>query len=122
MNEFWDRLGISTSILCILHCLLTPVLIVLMPFAGHALAHSWFHWVIVSLVVPVAIWALWNGYRLHKQKRVLWLGSVGLTLVCLALYFGEDSLNAEIALMVTGGVLLTFAHYSNLRQCQREHH
>ncbi|MBX3023040.1 MAG: MerC domain-containing protein [Bdellovibrionales bacterium] len=122
MNEFWDRLGISTSILCILHCLLTPVLVVFLPFAGEELAHGWFHWIIVCVVVPVAIWALWNGYRLHRLKRVLWLGSVGLIFVCLALYVGYYDLNYEIILMISGGLLLSMAHFSNLRQCQRTHH
>lgn len=118
MNGFWDRLGISTSILCMLHCLLTPLLVIFIPVLGQYFSHEWFHAVIAVVVIPVAVWALWNGYRLHKNKRVLWLGTPGIIIVCLAMFTGIHDLRYEFALMLVAGLLLTSAHYINLRSCQ----
>lgn len=33
-SNFWDRAGISASFLCILHCLITPFLITLIPIVS----------------------------------------------------------------------------------------
>jgi hypothetical protein len=121
MNQFWDRLGISASILCILHCLLTPALVVGMPFVGHWMAHGWFHLAIVLVVVPVAVWALWNGYRLHHKKNVLWLGGLGIALVIGAVTIGRSGFWLEVSMMTSAGVLLGTAHWINLSVCQRTH-
>ncbi len=118
MNVFLDRLGISASILCIVHCLATPVLVIFMPLLGGTFAHGWFHLVIAALIIPVAVLALWRGYRLHHRIQVLYLGGLGLILICLAL--GLDP-SYEIPLMVAAGVLLASAHYLNLKICQANH-
>ena len=117
MNQFWDRLGISASLLCILHCLLTPVLIVAVPMTGAYFTHGYFHIAIAALVIPVAFWALLNGYRLHRNPRVLVFGALGLIFVSLALLQHSD-IKAEFMLMIVGGFLLTWAHYTNLRCCR----
>lgn len=121
MNAFWDRLGISASIFCIVHCLFTPLLVVMVPFVGQTLAHGWFHVGIAALVIPLAVWALWNGYRQHRTRRILWLGGIGLVFVALALFAGAETQWVEVALMSTGGVLLALAHLGNLRACQISH-
>lgn len=122
MNGFLDRLGISASLLCILHCVLTPLLVVMVPFVGTQLAHGWFHAVIAAIVVPVAVWALWNGYRQHNDARVLWLGGIGLGFVALALLLPGEVLQREFILMSIGGLSLAGAHLLNLRRCQPDHH
>lgn len=119
MNQSWDRLGISASILCILHCLLTPVLVVGMPFVGHFFAHAWFHIVIVVFIVPIAVWALWNGYRIHRKRSVLWLGGIGIALVLAAVTFGRSGFWLEMILMTSAGLLLGTAHWINLSVCQQ---
>lgn len=130
MTEFWDRLGISASLLCALHCLLTPALILLVPFLGETLTAHWFHIIIAGVVFPVAILALWSGYRRHHLRGVLILGGIGLTLMSIGIWFGWNSggqhshhahgqLNGkEILFMVTAGVVLSCAHYINLRECR----
>lgn len=122
MNEFWDRLGISASMLCLVHCLVTPVLILLAPFVGNFLSQPIFHIVIVAIVFPVATWALWLGYRLHHMKRMLWLGVLGLTLIACAMTLGKNDPHVEMLFMVSAGVFLSSAHYLNLRACRHHRH
>ena len=121
MTEFWDRLGISASLLCILHCALTPAFIIFIPYLGHSLAHEWVHWASVLVIVPVAFIALLRGYKRHHQKRVLWLGGAGLLLITLAMTAGKSNFDLEVPFMIAAGALLTAAHWFNLRVCRRLH-
>lgn len=121
MRDIWDRIGISASLLCVIHCLFTPALVILLPFAGEALAHGWFHVAIVAIVFPVAVWALWNGYLLHRQKRVLWMGGLGILLIGVALYYAYEHSNLEFVFMTIAGLLLAGAHLINLRACRLGH-
>ena len=123
MSEFWDRLGISTSLLCIVHCLATPFLVLLVPFAGEFMEHRWFHLIIAIVVLPVAAIALARGYRLHQKKSTLWWGAIGIAFVGIALIFGErDQKIFEFCCMMIGGAGLITAHYLNLKECRHHHH
>lgn len=122
MTHFWDRVGISTSILCVIHCLLTPVLLVSLPFIGQTFASEWVHIFIGTIAIPVAAFALWSGYQSHHQSRVLWLGSAGSFILIAALVLGHDHDQVEIALMVSAGLLLASAHYLNLKHCHCPKH
>src|SRR5262245_14553339 len=118
MNAFWDRLGISASILCVVHCLLTPVALVFLPLVGATLVHGWIHSVIIAVVVPVAVYALWNGYRIHRHSSVIWLAAFGFGAIALAVLFSGGHNSFEAAFMILAGVLLSTAHYKNLRACR----
>jgi uncharacterized membrane protein YvlD (DUF360 family) len=126
MNELWDRLGISASVLCILHCLLTPVLVLAMPLVGGFLSEQWFHAIIAIIIFPVAIFALWRGFRIHRLRRTVVLGGLGLICVLFGMTHGYSVGRAhpesEVVLMILGGSLLALAHYFNLRACRAHSH
>jgi len=121
-----DRLGISASVLCILHCLLTPLLVMTTPFLGDFLSEGWIHVVIAVIIFPVAVMALWRGYRQHHVKSTLYLGIVGLIFVLLSFasgwLSGEIHHRVEIVMMIIGGTFLSFAHYFNMRYCRSHGH
>lgn len=121
MRAVWDKIGISASLLCLIHCLFTPVLVIFLPFLGETLSHQWFHRIIVVVVLPVAVWALYSGYQIHKLKRILWLGAAGLAFLISAMLFGHDDFRVEYALMIIAGILLASAHLVNLRACRLDH-
>ncbi len=131
MTNFWDRLGISASLVCAVHCILTPFLVLAMPIAGEFLSEAWFHSIIAVIVFPVALWALWNGYKKHHDQSVLWLGGIGLSLMAIGLEFPyitstpieESHQNPwSIFTMVVAGLTLAYAHYRNLRSCNHSNH
>ena len=98
--------------------MLTPALVAVVPLLADAGGESWFHAGIVAIVVPVAAWALWNGYRTHRRQRVLWLGGVGILLISVAVVRAD----LETPLMITAGLILSLAHYFNLRVCSHSPH
>jgi hypothetical protein len=117
MNSFWDRLGISASILCAIHCFATPVLVLSMPAIGGFFSHAAFHWVVAAVIFPIAVFALWLGYREHRYTKMLWLGGAGLVLMASAISVEPGTIYETIG-MVAAGMLLSMAHYLNLQACR----
>nr|WP_010133557.1 MerC domain-containing protein [Microbulbifer agarilyticus] len=118
-----DKAAISLSILCAAHCLLLPLLILLVPsIATLTIAGEQFHQWMVAAVLPTSIFALAMGCKSHKQFRFAAMGVAGLALLLLALVLGEEAGElAEKGLTLAGATLLAIAHLQNYRRCQQQH-
>ncbi len=114
----WDRLGIWLSGICLVHCLLLPITLFLLPLGAMLLTwHEDVHLAFALLLVPTTLLAFYQGYRCHHQKRVLgWFG-VGLSLVLLASFPGHDVLGVigGTAVTMLGSGLLIWGHWQNWR-------
>lgn len=78
-----DRIGVFASVLCAIHCIVTPPLLIALPVFGKAWAHPASHWGMALLVVPLAIFALRHGYRLHARKWIVVVGSFGILAILI---------------------------------------
>ncbi len=81
-----DRYGITLSLLCGIHCAISPIIYLLAP----TLVASWWsaksvHIVAALVIVPIAIYALSRGLTRHKNKWPSILGYSGSFLIILAL-------------------------------------
>jgi len=141
-----DRTGVFASIFCAIHCAVAPLLLMLAPTLGGIWVHPLAHLAIASLVLPVAGFALRNGFRAHGRRWVVTVGGLGISLVVLGAvlpYFlssggdccgecdqccpsfvvdeetGAETLNIPPASIITlvGGASLVVAHMANLRCC-----
>ena len=76
------------SIICAVHCLVTPLIVTLLPIISTTFwVHENFHLWMVSLVVPTTTAAMFMGCRKHKDKAVASLGAIGLAfIVFVAIY------------------------------------
>jgi hypothetical protein len=112
-------MGISASILCGIHCLLTPILVLASPLLGKFLSHQAFHLIVALVIYPIAIFALWAGYKIHNYRRMLALGGLGLVFVAAGIVAGLlNRSDHEPALMLAGGLFLIAAHALNIRACR----
>lgn len=111
-----DRVAVALSGLCLLHCLLLPIAIVLMPFLGR-FDESHFHLQLLLVVVPVSVFALVLGFRRHQDKRVLGWGGTGLALLIIGgtVAHSHYGVTADRALTILGSVTLAVTHYMNSR-------
>lgn len=115
---FTDKMAISLSLLCAIHCLVFPLVIVLLPsIAALQLNDEAFHVWMLLAVIPTSIYALTVGCKQHKHYRVLTLGLLGLLLLVLAVILGGVW---EKALTLIGAGIIVLGHYRNYRLCQHE--
>jgi len=77
-----DRLAISMAVVCGIHCLVTPILLVALPIIGTTFwVDKNFHLWMLFLVIPTTCLALFSGCRRHKDRWVLGAGALGLSIL-----------------------------------------
>lgn len=115
--ESWvDRLGIWLSGLCMIHCLATPVLLLMLPMFSMSKS-EWVH-IVLALVLPIVTLAAFvPGYRRHGDHAIIGLGIVGLILIAFAAFDPFKVLNeiTESAVTTFGGLALITGHIRNRR-------
>jgi len=117
-----DKIAISLSFLCALHCLAIPILIALLTnLAIISLDREVFHLGMVVAVLPISIYALTLGCKKHKTPSVMITGLLGLLLLIGAVMFSESHLGeiGEKLLTVIGAALVALSHYQNYSRCQK---
>jgi uncharacterized membrane protein YfcA len=125
INLSADHLGIAASALCVVHCILTPVLISLSAVAAHLLpAEENTHRAFAVLVTLLGAIALLSGFRKHGRRRILVLMAAGLALILTGACCGEHlpSHLAEVLVTLSGSALMITAHRMNhtfCRDCQK---
>ena len=142
-HSWLDSLAISMSVICAVHCLLTPLLITLLPIISTTFwVHENFHLWMVFLVIPTTLLAVFMGCRKHKDKFVAILSVTGLAfIVFVAIYqytfhsvqpladcgvcpscaqMGTIGfLNPTTIFNSTGGLFLASAHFRNFKLCRK---
>lgn len=105
----------SASMLCLVHCLALPFLLLLLPGVIGMFARSEaFHYAALLLVVPTAVAAFWLGYRRHRAIRPVLFGVTGIACLVVALLPGLAE-GAETWLTVAGSLCLVAGHAMNWR-------
>lgn len=120
-RPIWDRLGITLSTLCLLHCVAIPLAGIVVPaFALGRLGGEWVHTLFALVLLPIAAAAFVPGFRRHRNWQVLLLATAGLALL-VAGSGVEIGLDEDAATLVTvaGGALLILAHALNRHLCRR---
>ena len=117
-----DKTAISLSIVCALHCLALPSLLVILPsLTALNLADEMVHiWMLVA-VIPISIYALTMGCRKHKRLSIMLLGLVGLAVLIAAALLGHGILGeaGEKAVVTTGAFIIAVSHWQNHQLCRR---
>lgn len=116
-----DKFAIGLSLLCTIHCLAVPVLLVMLPsLASLQLDNEAFHAWMVLAVLPTSLYALTLGCKKHKRYRLVALGCTGLVLLVSAVLLGEEVLSeaGEKLVTVVGAGLVAWGHLLNFRLCR----
>jgi len=120
-QNFTDKLAISLSLLCALHCLMFPLALIWLPsFAALQLDGESFHiWMLVA-VVPTSVYALIVGYKQHKRYQLLIFGVIGLAFLLSAVLLDEELIghSGEKWLTVIGASIIAIGHFLNFRLCR----
>lgn len=108
-----DRMAITLSGLCLVHCLLTLLLLGALSSLGHLFADPRIHEAGLALATLLAAFALGMGAFRHGNLVPLLLGAPGLALMAGALLVGHGW--PEAVLTMLGVSLVAAAHLVNFR-------
>jgi len=117
-----DRAAIGLSLICVVHCLVTPVAITLLPALGATfLEGETFHYAVLLLVLPTSLVALALGCRKHRSAGVLMTGLLGLLVLCLIPILGDRVTGEhwETTTTIAGAALIALAHVRNFLLCRQ---
>jgi hypothetical protein len=119
LHRHADTAGVTASVLCLIHCLATPVIISLFPdIIPYLPGDAWFHRLLAVGILLCGLAGFVPGYRIHRRRSLLALIVAGITLILVVACSGEGlNRNTELVLSVTGSLLLVTAHLLNRSFC-----
>ena len=114
----WDLAGIGASSLCVLHCVATPLLVVILPVVEAVEKQT--HAAFALAILGIGLLAFWPGYRRHSRWRIAAAAFVGFGLISLGVTApaGLLSESAETVATILGGAILVAAHLRNANFCR----
>lgn len=120
ININYDKIAISFSVVCALHCLLLPIVVIFLPsISATFLGTEDFHKTLLYFVIPSSIIALSLGCKMHGKYEVYSYGFFGIGALLFASFFGHDYLGevGEIFLTLIGAGIVSLGHYKNQKLC-----
>ena len=113
----WDALGITTSILCAIHCAVLPLVVASLPVLGINIVHNlFFEYGMIGLAFLIGTWALSHGFRKHHRRYIPWLLFTSGMLFLIAKQLWHQY---EFQLLPFAVVLIIAAHLLNYRLCKK---
>lgn len=79
-----------------------------------------FHKLMLWLVLPTSVVALFLGCRKHKKWQIAGTGALGIALLIGVAFFGHElfGLTGEKIATGIGGIILACSHFLNYQACQ----
>ena len=109
----WDALGVTTSVLCAIHCAVLPLAVASLPVLGiNIVHHPGFEYGMIGLAFIIGTRALWHGFRHHHRRMVPWLLFLVGMIVLIAKQIWHDY---ELALLPFAVMMIVGAHVLNFR-------
>ncbi|HMH21469.1 MAG TPA: MerC domain-containing protein [Puia sp.] len=112
----WDALGVTTSLLCAIHCAVLPLLIASLPVLGvNIIDNPRFEYGMIGLAFAIGSWALWHGFRHHHRRLAPVLFFMGGMILLLAKQLWHEY---QFRLLPFAVILIIVAHVLNYRLCR----
>jgi len=111
-----DRIGITATSLCALHCILLPVILPALPLLGLSFLadHTWEH-VFLVMTAILGSFALFSGFKkYHKRLYPFYLLFLGVFIYWIKHDFSEA---LEPYFIILGASLIVAAHVINIKLC-----
>ena len=112
----WSTDGVMGSLVCLVHCLLLPLAVVVLPWLV-LFEEEWLHRGLAVALAAPALLAFVFGWRRHGRWLPGFLMAGGLVVLNAAAFAAPE--HWETGLTVLGGLFLIAAHGLNRHLCHR---
>ena len=112
-----DRIGLSLSVLCAVHCVGTLVLVAGLGLGGSFLLNPAIHRVGLILAMVIVGVAIGAGALRHRKRAPFVIAVMGLTFMAAGMAASRES--EEAVLTIIGVSLVACAHVLNVRHLHR---
>jgi len=114
-----DKIGVSLSAICLVHCLALPVIMATLPFVSFLsfMKNPIFEGLIALFAIINAVAAVTTGYKKHKKlvvPAILLSGSILLALF----FFAHDFIHNNEYVITIGAFLIGIGHLFNGSYCK----
>ena len=116
-----DVSAVGLSSLCLVHCLMLPVVVSVYPATiALTLSDEVFHVFMVLMAIPISVLALFFGCRSHRSYSVGLTGALGIGLLFMSAFLPHELAGetGERLLTVSGALSLSVSHILNFRLCR----
>lgn len=108
-----DALGVTTSVLCAIHCAILPLAVASLPVMGINIIHNTpFEYGMIGLAFIIGTAALWHGFNRHHHRLTPWLLFTGGMILLIA---KEIWPKYELIFLPFAVSLIVLAHWLNYR-------
>lgn len=116
-HKWTHYLGVVSSLLCLIHCLAIPVVLVVFPaftsFNLSSIDPFWEHVFVVLAIISV--FTIIQIHKTHNKFSVaLPLAFLGVLILTISLFLGHDTASY---LLPVGSMCILFGHIMNLKLC-----
>lgn len=116
-HKWTHYIGVGSSLLCLVHCLALPVLLVAFPaFTSIDLTviDTFWEYVFIGLSI-VSVYTIVQMHRTHKRySAALPIAFFGVIMLLIALFVHHDNFGYFLP---AGSILILVAHVLNLKMC-----
>ena len=111
-NKIMDRLGMWLSGLCLIHCILLPILFVLIPILGlesfnlTEVSERYIHSIFFVFIILIGIFSFYPAYKIHNKKKPFLLFLLGCSFLISTIIFHEYLEKIELFLNLIGSSIL----------------
>ena len=112
-----DRVGMSASLACALHCAVFPLVLAALPALGLAwLDAAWVDWTMVLLAAGLALSAHRGGFTMHRRCLPAGVAVVGLLTIVTTMCLLKGNASQHY-MQAAGAVVVASSHFLNRHLC-----
>jgi hypothetical protein len=119
-KHYSEQITVILSLLCAIHCIITPLLVILLPVAGaYFEEYHWVEYIIIGSVFVLGTSSILHGYKYHHQNKIpAYIFFGGLVFLCSAAllqFIYENHGSTEHLISGIGGIACGFGQLYNLK-------
>lgn len=123
MKKVWDRLGITFSTACVIHCIVVAFLPFFFPAISLYTHSTWVHIAVGFIILFTSPLAFIPGYKKHGLTWILGVAVTGLFFISMGVLLeGKVTDQTSHGVSIMGSLFLVFAHAKNLQHSHKHHH